>query len=111
MKGLIGAGLVRRMLAGLMAAGLVVLAPVALADNAEQGQMVAAVTAEVVNVNTASAEELARVLVGVGLSRAAAIVAYRETHGAFTDLGDLVLVRGIGQATLARNQARLRLAD
>ncbi len=34
-----------------------------------------------VNVNTASAEEIAAALDGVGDARAAAIVAYRDAHG------------------------------
>ena len=36
-----------------------------------------------VNINTADAETLARELNGVGISKAALIVAYRDSHGAF----------------------------
>jgi len=36
-----------------------------------------------VNLNTASAEQLAALLTGIGQSRAEAIVRYREQHGAF----------------------------
>ena len=62
-----------------------------------------------VDVNTASAEELAVLLVGIGESRAAAIVAHREQHGDFADLQDLLAVRGIGEKVLADNKARIIL--
>lgn len=66
---------------------------------------------ERVDVNTADAETIARVLVGVGQSKAEAIVAYREENGRFENLEDLVLVRGIGEATVERNKARISLGD
>ena len=62
-----------------------------------------------VNINTADAETLARVLEGIGESKAAAIVAWRETNGAFTSLDELTQVKGIGQATLEKNRDRLSL--
>jgi competence protein ComEA len=62
-----------------------------------------------VNVNTASAEEIANALVGVGLSKAEAIVAYRETNGAFQDVYELENVKGIGERTIDRNEARIRV--
>lgn len=51
------------------------------------------------NVNTASATELES-LPGIGPSKAAAIVDYREANGPFGDLADLDKVPGIGPATL-----------
>ena len=42
-----------------------------------------------VDVNTADAETIARVLVGVGQSKAEAIVAYREENGRFESVEDL----------------------
>ena len=56
-----------------------------------------------VNVNTASATEIAEALVGVGQSKAEAIVAYRKEHGPFKTADDLVLVKGIGEKTVAKN--------
>jgi len=53
------------------------------------------------NVNTASAAELARVS-GVGPSLAGRIVSYREVHGPFTSLNDLDRVDGVGPQTLTR---------
>jgi len=64
-----------------------------------------------VNVNTADAATIAEVLQGVGLSRAEAIVAYREQHGAFADVYDLANVKGIGDRTVELNESRIRLAD
>ena len=66
---------------------------------------------ERVDVNTADAETIARVLIGVGQTKAEAIVAYREENGRFEDVEDLALVRGIGEATVKRNEARISLGD
>ena len=56
-----------------------------------------------VNINTASATEIAEALVGVGQSKAEAIIAYRKEHGPFKTADDLVLVKGIGEKTVAKN--------
>ncbi len=60
--------------------------------------------AEPVNVNTASVEELAESLNGVGLSKAALIVEYREANGPFTHADELVNVKGIGVRTVDKNK-------
>jgi competence protein ComEA len=57
--------------------------------------------ADPIDVNQASAAELS-LLPGVGPSLAAAIVADRESRGAFRRPHDLDRVRGIGPAILAR---------
>lgn len=62
---------------------------------------------EVVDINTADAAELARVLHGVGRSKAEAIVAHREKFGPFTNVDELRYVKGIGDATVERNRARM----
>ncbi len=59
---------------------------------------------QMVNINTADASILADRLNGVGLARAAAIVRYREQHGAFGSVDELTLVEGIGAAILANNR-------
>lgn len=64
-----------------------------------------------VDVNIADAETIARVLDGVGLSKAEAIVRHREEHGRFTDVYDLTQVRGIGDATVARNEERISIGE
>lgn len=60
-----------------------------------------------VDINTADAETLARVLDGVGLTRAREIIAYRELHGKFRTAEELSEVSGIGMATVERNRARI----
>lgn len=64
-----------------------------------------------VNVNSADARTIANVLQGVGLSRAAAIVAYREEHGAFKQVNELGNVKGVGDRTLELNATRIVLKD
>ena len=55
----------------------------------------------VVNVNTASLEEL-QLLPGVGEARARAIVDLRKQRGGLKTLEDLRSVKGIGEASLER---------
>ena len=62
-----------------------------------------------VALNSASADELAEALNGVGLTKAEAIVAHREAHGPFASVEDLLTVKGIGPATLEKNRALLSL--
>lgn len=57
-----------------------------------------------VNVNTADAETISAELKGIGLSKARAIVEYREKHGPFKTVEDLKLVSGIGDRTLEQNR-------
>ncbi len=70
----------------------------------------AASAADRININSASAETLAENLSGIGLAKATAIVAYREQHGPFKTVDDLLLVRGIGEATLQRLRPQLSAA-
>lgn len=62
-----------------------------------------------VNINTASAQELAQALNGVGMAKAQAIVDYREMHGPFQSVQDLVKVTGIGLGIYERNEMILRI--
>lgn len=62
---------------------------------------------EVVDLNTADAATLARVLVGVGKAKAEAIVAHRDQFGPFTDVEELQYVKGIGAATIEANRERM----
>ena len=64
----------------------------------------AAWAAQPVNVNTASAEEIAANLKGIGPSKAQLIVAYREQNGAFMHVDELVKVKGIGLKTIDQNR-------
>jgi competence protein ComEA len=57
-----------------------------------------------VNINTASAAELADGLSGIGVSKAEAIVRYREQFGPFESVEELSEVTGIGDSTVERNR-------
>lgn len=62
-----------------------------------------------VDINTASAEQLAEALDGVGPAKSEAIVAYREQNGGFKHIDELVNVRGIGLRTVDQNRDRIQL--
>jgi len=68
----------------------------------------ATVIIDKVDINTADVETLSRWLAGVGQAKAEAIVAYRERHGRFESVDDLMVVKGIGKTVLAQNRDRLR---
>jgi competence protein ComEA len=67
--------------------------------------------AQPVNVNSASAEEIAESLKGVGLSKAEAIVSYRKANGKFKHVDELVNVKGIGIRTVDINREYILLND
>ena len=69
----------------------------------------AVVEVGVINLNTADAETLHRVLTGIGAAKARAIVDYRDAHGPFTSIDELLEVKGIGAATLEKNRGKLSL--
>lgn len=62
-----------------------------------------------VSINSASAEDLARAMNGVGLKKAQAIVSYREEYGPFKTIDDLKQVPGMGGALVERNLSHLTL--
>lgn len=62
-----------------------------------------------VSINSASAEDLARAMNGVGLKKAQAIVSYREEYGSFKTLDDLKQVPGMGSSLVERNLSHLTL--
>lgn len=55
----------------------------------------------VVDINTANQEEL-QTLKGIGAKKAADIIAYREAHGGFKSVEELLNVKGVGKATLEK---------
>ena len=75
-------------------------------EAAVQPKTTAAVV-EQVNINTASAAEIQKALIGIGAKKAEAIVQYREKHGAFTAAEQLMEVQGIGKATFEKNKDRI----
>lgn len=63
--------------------------------------------AEKVNINTADAATIDRVLLNIGPAKAQAIVAHRKANGAFKSPEQLVLVKGIGLKTVEKNRDRI----
>lgn len=63
---------------------------------------------QVVDINKADIDTLA-LLKGVGEKRAKAIVAYRELHGEFSTVDELLNVKGIGEQMLQLNKERIKL--
>ncbi len=69
--------------------------------------MSAQTSAATININTASAEQIAIVMTGVGESKAKAIVQYRKSNGKFKSVQDLENVDGIGAKTMAKNKDKI----
>lgn len=69
------------------------------AQTAEALDLATPTQADIVNVNTANAEELAT-LPNIGPALAERIIAYREANGPFSTLAELDNVSGIGPSTL-----------
>jgi competence protein ComEA len=96
--------------AALIAIALVCPASSALAESiaAVVSNTAAAQPSGVVNINSATADELER-LPNIGPSRARAIVALRTRLTQFTRLEELLRVRGIGRATFRKLRPMLVL--
>ena len=62
-----------------------------------------------VDINKADAKTIAKELNGIGLSRAQAIVSYREKNGAFKSIDELRKVKGIGAKTLEQNRVNIKV--
>lgn len=60
--------------------------------------------AVMVDINTADSAIIAKHVKGVGDKKAANIIRYREKHGLFSSVEDLVKVKGIGQKTVEINR-------
>ena len=65
--------------------------------------------ADKVDINTADAATIDRVLLNIGPSKAEAIVAYRKANGALQEPEQLAMVKGIGLKTIEKNRDRIVL--
>jgi len=63
------------------------------------------------DINTATAAQLAAVMSGVGAKKAEAIIAYREANGNFSSIDQLSQVKGIGNVLLERNKDLLQVVN
>ena len=66
------------------------------------------ISLEKVNLNTASKSELIT-LPGIGPALAERIVAYRDEFGPFTEINELMNVKGIGEKSVARLSGQIEL--
>jgi competence protein ComEA len=89
-------------LALLAALGVALAASPVLADAATP-----ALTG-VVNVNTATSDEL-QLLPGIGEARAKAVIALRKQRGGFKSVDELLEVKGVGEAGLERLRPYVRI--
>ena len=62
---------------------------------------------QTVDINNADAETLAKIIDGIGIAKAQAIVDYRKANGPFQSVEGLAAVKGIGERTVERNRDRL----
>ncbi len=63
--------------------------------------------AEPLDINTATVEQIAEAMTGVGKAKAETIVKDRETNGKFKSIEDLNRVKGIGKATVEKNRDKI----
>ena len=70
----------------------------------------AALAGQTVDINSADAETLAKVIDGIGVAKAQAIIDYRQAHGPFQSVDGLAAVKGIGERTVERNRDRLSVS-
>jgi len=66
---------------------------------AEDASEAATAKAEIININTATSGQL-QTLPNIGPKTAEKIIAYRDEHGAFGSISELINVSGIGEKTL-----------
>ncbi|WP_394166299.1 ComEA family DNA-binding protein [Photobacterium piscicola] len=88
----------------IVVAGTLVLAPVTYANpDQHKGLDI------IVNINDANAEQLDKLLVGIGPDKAENIIQYRIKYGKFASADDLAKVKGIGVSTVDKNRKRIKL--
>ena len=61
-----------------------------------------------INLNTATAEQL-MTLPGIGSSKAESIIAYREEHGAFRDITELMQIPGIKEGVFSKLKEKVKV--
>ncbi|MDC0434225.1 ComEA family DNA-binding protein [bacterium] len=64
-----------------------------------------------IDINAASAEQLAESLPGIGPAKAARIVQWRKENGAFRSVEQLQEVKGIGEKTVEKLRAYVRIGS
>ena len=90
---------------------LVLLSSALVADESIDESRFMEVPADVsaININQASAPQIAAALKGVGMVTATAIVTYRDANGPFKTKDTLMNVKGVGERTLSKNDEVITL--
>lgn len=78
--------------------------PKQMTDGASTGSS----SGDVININTASKEQLMKIS-GVGKTKAEAIIAHREKNGDFKKKEDITKVRGIGKSTFEKIKDKIEV--
>jgi competence protein ComEA len=60
-----------------------------------------------VNINTADVETLVAELKGIGPKKGKAIIAYRNEHGPFKSIDDLIKIKGISKRIVDQNREKI----
>lgn len=96
---------ITRQLLSTLTAALILLGSsvIPLTAYAEAPVKTAVAQSQTVNINTANAEELAT-LRGIGPIKAAAIIRFREEHGPFASIDEMMAIKGIGEKTVEKNR-------
>ena len=94
-----------------VAAGSTVPTSVGVASASAQSEVQVPSQQQSVDLNSASAEQLASTLVGVGAAKAQAIIRYRDEVGPFRSVEELEEVKGIGSSIMKRNKARISVSN
>ncbi len=81
------------------------------AGSGQNGDRSSGAVEETININTATAQELADFLPGIGAVKAESIVAYRDAIGGFESVEELIEVKGIGEATMNMIRDYCRVSD
>ncbi len=76
-------------------------------DNSSDSS-VSSMASEIININTATADEL-QTLKGIGETKAAAIIQYRTENGGFKSIEEICRVKGIGDATFNKIRDRITI--
>ena len=93
----------------VLAAGAVQASEPSQSSRADEpvSQLAAVSAVEVVDINTADLAAIEAGLIGIGRVKAQAIIDYRQAHGPFASVDELLEVKGIGAVTLEKNRDRL----
>jgi competence protein ComEA len=93
----------------VLTALVVFSSPLIAQRTAKAPEATAAVSTEVVNLNSATAAQIAS-LPGIGLKTADLVVQYRVKNGPFKKIEEIMNVRGVGEKSFLKIKDRLTVA-